>query len=151
MEAEWFPPLREKYPMSMIEGKKGEWSGLTSQDENYIRMFHTPEQASEACINFSPAHLVRPLNLSMSNGSTRNHLQHINLLPEAQRQGWGRKLIDRAVVYLRDEVGLDGVWLGMDSRNKDAATFYERLGFRAVEGAPENYVGLKFVDWRSER
>ena len=64
MEEEWFPPLREKYPLSMAESTGGEGSGLTSQDKHYIRIFHNPEQISDACVKFSPAHLVSLLSLS---------------------------------------------------------------------------------------
>ena len=53
------------------------------------------------------------------------------------------------MTYLRDEAGLEGVYLGYDPRNLDAAKFYERVGFRWIEGAPKTCVGLKFADWKS--
>lgn len=62
--------------------------------------------------------------------------------------GWGKKLIARAVEHLRDEIGLNSVWLGMDPRNMDARKFYEKLGFADIPGAPANVVGLSFENWK---
>ena len=58
MEKDWFPRLREKYPISMTENANGEQNGLTSQDIHYIKLFYKLDPAPEACIRFSPAHLV---------------------------------------------------------------------------------------------
>jgi GNAT superfamily N-acetyltransferase len=84
-------------------------------------------KANDACVAFSPAHL------------------HIDLLPTYQRQGWGRKLIGALVERLK-EMGLTGVWLGMDPKNVDARVFYERLGFKRYEGMQDHEVGLQFED-----
>ena len=136
-ERDWYPNLRERFPLSLSQdpGADSIESNLTAEDKRYIGLFHKPDSAYEACIEFSPAHL------------------HIDILPEFQRQGWGRKLIDTAIRYLykegktADGTKLEGVWLGMDPRNKEAAAFYERIGFTHVEEAPESYVGIKFVHW----
>ena len=121
----WWSPLTSKYPVEgehKITGKPA--------DERYARLISKMYGIEQECIGFSPAHL------------------HINILEDYQRQGWGRKLIGRAVEHLRDEAGLDGVFLGMDMRNTDARMFYERLGFTGWNGAPEHSVGLKFTNWR---
>ena len=124
-EETWWPSLRRKYPAEgefKISGKPA--------DELYAKLISNMNAIEQECIDFSPAHL------------------HIDILEEYQGKGWGRKLIGRAVEYLRDEAGLDGLFLGMDMRNTDARRFYERLGFRRWSGAPEHCVGLKFADWR---
>ena len=121
----WWPFLRPKYPAEgefKIAGKPA--------DELYAKLISNMEPIEQECIDFSPAHF------------------HIDILEEYQGKGWGRKLIGRAVEYLRDEAGLDGVFLGMDMRNMDARRFYEKLGFRRWSGAPEHTVGLKFADWQ---
>ena len=121
----WWPSLAPKYPVEgehKIAGKPA--------DERYAKLISNVHEIEQECIDFSPAHL------------------HINILEDYQRQGWGKKLIGRAIEYLKDEVGLDGVFLRMDMRNTDARKFYERLGFRQWSGAPEDSVGLKFADWR---
>jgi len=46
-------------------------------------------------------------------------------------------------------VGLDGFWIGMDSRNEAARNFYERLGFRSIPGAPPHNMGLSFSNWKT--
>ncbi|KAJ3819409.1 acyl-CoA N-acyltransferase [Lentinula raphanica] len=112
----WWPQLAEKYPPSMA-GKEA--------DARYMNLFRNMFKASDACVAFSPAHM------------------HINILPEYHQQGWGRKLLSSAVKFLKGE-GLSGVWLGLDPRNSGARAFYERVGFRHVDGFPDNYMGLKF-------
>lgn len=64
---------------------------------------------------------------------------HIDLLPEAQGKGLGRRLIG----VLRGELhrrGVPGVHLGIDPANTAARAFYLRLGFRELPssrpGAP---------------
>jgi ribosomal protein S18 acetylase RimI-like enzyme len=56
---------------------------------------------------------------------------HIDLLPELQGQGWGRRLIDelRAALAAR---GVRAVHLGMDAANTGARAFYDRLGFHEL-------------------
>ena len=136
-EREWYPPLRARYPK--LDDKTSSSGNpttsttvsdpLTEADKNYVSLLHAPHPALPACLAVSPAHM------------------HIDILPAYQRRGWGRKLIDAAVKYMRDEAGLNAVWLGMDKRNLDAASFYKRLGFKQVEGAPETNVWLEFKDW----
>lgn len=53
---------------------------------------------------------------------------HIDLLPEAQGQGLGRRLVDVLRAALRGR-GVPGVHLGFDPANTGARAFYERLGF----------------------
>jgi len=121
----WWPSLALKYPVEAGNNIAGK-----PEDERYAKLISNMDATEQECVDFSPAHL------------------HIDILEDYQRKGWGRKLIGRAVEYLRDEVGLDGVFLGMDMKNGDARRFYERLGFRRWSGAPEHSVGLKFADWR---
>ena len=56
---------------------------------------------------------------------------HIDLLPELQGQGFGRRLIDtlRAALAAR---GVPAVHLGMDAANTGARAFYDRLGFHEL-------------------
>lgn len=56
---------------------------------------------------------------------------HIDILPEYQRQGWGRKLIAALVDALRAR-GVPGLHLAMDPKNVAARCFYDRLGFREL-------------------
>ena len=56
---------------------------------------------------------------------------HIDLLPELQGLGFGRRLIDtlRAALAAR---GVAAVHLGMDAANTGARAFYARLGFHEL-------------------
>lgn len=71
---------------------------------------------------------------------------HIDLLPEAQGHGWGRILIDGLVRTLRDR-GVPGLHLVADAANTAAVAFYRRLGFQALDAAPESRAfGLRLAD-----
>ncbi len=56
---------------------------------------------------------------------------HIDLLPEAQGQSWGRKLIQTLVVALREQ-GVSGLHLVAGADNTGAIAFYPRVGFTAI-------------------
>jgi ribosomal protein S18 acetylase RimI-like enzyme len=100
-EGEWWPPLRARHP-------KG--SGATDLDELLITMLHEPHLADESVVAVYPSHL------------------HIDLLPEAQGRGWGRRLM-RAMEDLLAAAGSAGLHLGTSTRNERAIAFYRRLGY----------------------
>ena len=56
-----------------------------------------------------------------------SHL-HIDLLPDVQGRGFGRRLVDRLVDQLARR-GSTGVHLGVNPANTGAIEFYRRLGF----------------------
>ena len=56
---------------------------------------------------------------------------HIDLLPEAQGQSWGRRLIQTLVEALREQ-GVSGLHLVAGSDNAGALAFYPRVGFTAI-------------------
>lgn len=72
---------------------------------------------------------------------------HINVLPEAQRSGWGRRMIDTAIKHIKEHAGGNAVSLGIDPRNDKARQFYKHVGFKFEPAAQgENYI-LPFDDW----
>lgn len=56
---------------------------------------------------------------------------HIDLLPELQGAGWGRRLIDTLVAQLADE-GVEGVHLVAPRANVAAQAFYPKVGFAPI-------------------
>lgn len=120
----WWPPLRIKYPIELQNSEE-----LLPQDKYFIGLFHNMHRLDDASIAFSPAHL------------------HIDILPQYQRKGLGRQLIDACVKYLQQQ-SISGLWIGMDTRNETAKPFYGKLGFRKIEGGPEGVLGLAFADWK---
>ncbi|MFI2102411.1 GNAT family N-acetyltransferase [Isoptericola sp. NPDC019693] len=64
---------------------------------------------------------------------------HIDLLPENQGRGLGRRLMDTLRAALAER-GVPGVHLGMDPANSRARAFYDRYGFHELPshspGAP---------------
>ena len=107
-ERDWFPTLRERYSLPPAED--------ASADAGMIRAIHRgyhphPEAAAY------PAHL------------------HIDLLPIAQGQGWGRKLMETFLDRLR-ALSVPAVHLGVSARNTRAIAFYERIGFHLIQAYP---------------
>lgn len=69
---------------------------------------------------------------------------HIDLLPETQGQGLGRRLIETLFGELRQR-GVPGLHLGMNPENTGAAAFYERLGMhRLPTGEGSRSYGQRF-------
>ena len=56
---------------------------------------------------------------------------HIDLVPEAQGRGLGRRLVDTLREALAVQ-GVPGVHLGYDPANSSARAFYDRLGFHEL-------------------
>jgi ribosomal protein S18 acetylase RimI-like enzyme len=107
--AQWLPGFTAKYSPSTPSAQV---ATATSSDE-IIQVGMHPERMMIPEIDEFPAHL------------------HIDLLPELQGQGVGRRLI-RALLAELAERGVPGVHLGVSPRNTGAKAFYSRLGFRPL-------------------
>jgi ribosomal protein S18 acetylase RimI-like enzyme len=108
-EREWFPLLRSRYsPPDPADD---------SADARAIRKIHrTPEAYPELAAY--PAHL------------------HIDLLPIAQGQGWGRRMMETFLDELRRQK-VPAVYLGVGRSNTRAIGFYERMGFQPLPSREE--------------
>ncbi|GAA3730987.1 GNAT family N-acetyltransferase [Leifsonia bigeumensis] len=116
-EAEWWPPLREQYPLT--EG--------SSPDDEVTRLLHAPETAPDEVVAEYAAHL------------------HIDLLPRIQGQGLGRGLIDRVLGSL-EALGVRGAHLGVAEDNENATRFYRHLGFEELAMRPGvRYLGMRLA------
>ncbi len=102
-EREWWPPLRERYPV-LEDG---------SRDAELIRLIHAPERTPAELAREFPAHL------------------HIDLQRRARGTGLGRALVEQLLDDLRERT-VAGVHLGVDTDNANAIGFYQHLGFRDV-------------------
>ena len=56
---------------------------------------------------------------------------HIDLLPECQGQGYGRKLIEELVKELKERK-IDGLMLHVSMKNEGARAFYVKCGFKVL-------------------
>lgn len=104
LEREWWPQIRAR-----LSG----FRPVTARDEDAIRRISKPERHDRTQLIDYPAHL------------------HINLLPEAQSGGWGRRMIETELDALR-RAGIRGVQLGVSPTNERAKGFYEHLGFTDI-------------------
>jgi GNAT superfamily N-acetyltransferase len=69
---------------------------------------------------------------------------HIDLLPELQGKGYGRRLI-RSLLATLGEMDVPGVHLGVSETNVGARAFYARLGFEPLpsSGPTSNLLGIR--------
>jgi GNAT superfamily N-acetyltransferase len=107
MEETWLPPLRERYPKPMPAEL------IRSDSEKHIlENFHNDQlkNADNDLYANYPAHL------------------HIDLLPELQGKGVGRKLMNALFEELKRQK-VTGVHLGVSGKNSGAIAFYQKLGF----------------------
>lgn len=110
---EWWPRFAARWPRPDAEG---------GRQGDILRYAYGRGAGVEPLADAYPAHL------------------HIDLLPELQGQGWGRRLIDAFVEALRER-GVTGVHLVADARNEGASRFYPRVGFTLLP-SPEGVVAF---------
>lgn len=112
-EAEWWPPLRQRYPER----------GGDRLDDLLVAMLHHRRPREPDLLARYPSHL------------------HIDLLPVAQGQGWGRRLLD-ALFEVLVAAGSRGVHWGVSAQNGRAIGFYRHLGFEEVAA---DAIGVTFA------
>jgi ribosomal protein S18 acetylase RimI-like enzyme len=108
LEAEWWPALRQRHPLG---------TGAVPMDELLVAIFHHPSTTEPDLLVDYPSHL------------------HIDLLPEAQGQGWGRRMMATVLNRLAVD-GSRGAHLGVNVRNRQALGFYEHLGLDKLVDQP---------------
>jgi ribosomal protein S18 acetylase RimI-like enzyme len=106
---EWAPGFRSRHPSP--GAPTGARPAYT--EAQLVEAGGHPERMRIAELDAYPAHL------------------HIDLLPELQGQGWGRRLIETLLAALAGR-GVERVHLGMDPANTAARAFYDRLGFHEL-------------------
>lgn len=110
-QREWLPPLRARHP-----APQGDPAGWTPTERCY-HLLHHPRLETPVPLARYPSHL------------------HVDLLPRAQGQGQGRRLMEALFARLRAR-GSPGVHLGVGLRNERARAFYHRLGFQELAREP---------------
>ncbi|MET7292952.1 GNAT family N-acetyltransferase [Streptomyces griseoloalbus] len=108
--------------LPLVAGRHPEPSGPPrTPDETMAWLLHHPERMVVPELAAWPAHL------------------HIDLLPEWQGRGYGRKLMRTFLAALRDR-GVASVHLVMATANKPARAFYDRMGFEEIEAPMDDSV-----------
>ncbi|MCE7481672.1 GNAT family N-acetyltransferase [Microbacterium profundi] len=155
-------PYAERHPdlCSIVEADDGRAIGyiVATDDTDAFERWFRDEWWPQFTERFPrPAHAESPEEKMIEYGYRRRpgqnpntaqypaHL-HIDLLPETQGQGLGRRLIETLFAELRRR-GVKGLHLGMNPENTGAAAFYERLGMQRLpsEDGGRSY-GERFTD-----
>ncbi|THH06878.1 hypothetical protein EW145_g3776 [Phellinidium pouzarii] len=125
-EKQWWPKLRERYLRPDESESDADADGLTPRDRHYLRLIQSGTHAPSDALAFSGATI------------------HINILPEHQRCGWGRRLLHVAVNELQKS-GSDGLWVG--SNGVEGRRFYSKVGFKPLQEQDIKFMGLRFEDF----
>lgn len=99
--ARWLPTVAARYPLP---------AEPTTREEHLVDLLHHPELNVRPELAAYPAHL------------------HVDVLPEHQGAGHGRRLVERFCAALAER-GVPAVHLGVSPQNVRARGFYARLGF----------------------
>ena len=108
---EWLPPLQATLPEP--QGDPERWT----RTERLYHQLHQPTLYFPLALHPYPSHL------------------HIDLLPRAQGQGNGSRLIRRLLDTLKTR-GSPGVHLGLGADNARAYHFYLKQGFHVLDADP---------------
>lgn len=103
-ESEWFPNLRAQYPLPNEND--------ISTDANIIRLIHKGYLLKNELSDY-PAHL------------------HVDLLPNTQGKGIGKKIIHVFIDKLK-ELDVPALHLEVGKKNLGAVGFYKRMGFHQI-------------------
>jgi GNAT superfamily N-acetyltransferase len=106
--AVWWPRFAGRWPKP---------EAAVSQQDGLLEYAYSRPGGLNPCAARYPAHL------------------HMNLVPELQGQGWGRRLIETLSQALRD-AGVPGLHAVPLAENTRALTFYERCGFAPLGSEP---------------
>lgn len=109
-------PLRERYPLDRF--------GTDTLDALMVHLIHHPLIDDDDLVGEYPSHL------------------HIDLLPQVQKGGFGRRLIEGLLGRLTER-GSPGVHLGTSEQNTNAIAFYRHVGFE--HWGPSGRGSLTFV------
>jgi len=83
----------------------------------------------DKAVGFIDAHLKeRP---PIFKQRVQGYIANVFVLPEVRGKGIGRKLVEGAIVWLRDQGALD-VELSVAERNESGRSFWQNLGFRDI-------------------
>lgn len=105
---EWWPRHAERWPRP-----HGGQTAADSRQDGILRYAYSRAGGAQPFGDEYPAHL------------------HIDLLPETQGQGLGRRLIETLEAALR-EAGVTGLHLVASADNTGAIAFYPRVGFEPI-------------------
>jgi ribosomal protein S18 acetylase RimI-like enzyme len=106
--AVWWPRFAQRWPKPESE--------LSQQDGLLVYAYSRTSGLNPYAARY-PAHL------------------HMDLLPELQGQGWGRRLVETLKQALRD-AGVAGLHVVPLAENTGARAFYERIGFTEIGSEP---------------
>lgn len=112
LDGYWLPILRKRYPKT--------YNAETDLEKFIIRMIHTNLTLEEFLINY-PAQM------------------HIDLLPETQGKGLGKKLMEAFINRLED-LEVPGIHFGVSKVNEKAINFYKKLGFNILKENSDSYI-----------
>ena len=123
LERDWWPAVRARYPEPPADLARE----LSLQERTALSNIHQSWKPGENVPSGYPSHL------------------HINLLPQMQGRGVGRRLIETLLARLREQ-GSPGLHLATRLTNLRAAGFYRHLGFTELAASDIHLFAMDLRD-----
>jgi ribosomal protein S18 acetylase RimI-like enzyme len=123
LERAWWPAVRARYP----EPPPDVAEKLSLPEQHALHDLHRPWDTDVELAERYPSHL------------------HINLLPQLQGRGLGRKLLEALTSELRAQRSR-GVHLLVSHRNQPAAAFYGHVGFTELAATDVRVFAMDLSD-----
>lgn len=123
LERAWWPAVRARYP----EPPPDVAEKLSLPEQHALHDLHRPWDTDVELAERYPSHL------------------HINLLPQLQGRGLGRKLVEALTSELRAQRSR-GVHLLVSHRNQPAAAFYGHVGFTELAATDVRVFAMDLSD-----
>jgi ribosomal protein S18 acetylase RimI-like enzyme len=122
LEQDWWPKLRAQYPEPPASVPRDQWT----PDQAKAHHIHHPWLAPDELASRYPSHL------------------HINLVPQLQSGGYGRRMISTLTDALRRR-GSRGVHLTVRPANVRAIGFYRHVGFTQLPATDAVIFAMKLT------
>lgn len=119
LATEWLPGCASLYGCADA-GRDGAQEAAPSLYDRLAKLFTAKPETPAYCDRY-PGHI------------------HIDILPEGQGAGWGRRLMDAFCDRLR-ALGCTGFHLGVGARNQAGVAFYRRYGMEELEAPAWGFV-----------
>jgi GNAT superfamily N-acetyltransferase len=121
------------YASFIPESDLKSYFGIHYKEGAFLSMFDDP--FTQVFIAETDDQIAGYARLFFNQDENRLYVPSLYFLPDFQRQGMGRRLLEAAEEYAAEK-SLDELWIGVMVKNRQALVFYRKVGFQFVREEP---------------
>jgi ribosomal protein S18 acetylase RimI-like enzyme len=114
------------YASFIPESDLKSYFGIHYKEGAFLSMFDDP--FTQVFIAETDDQIAGYARLFFNQDENRLYVPSLYFLPDFQRQGMGRRLLEAAEEYAAEK-SLDELWIGVMVKNRQALVFYRKVGF----------------------